>query len=223
MKNNILIVAAHPDDEMLGMGGTILKHIKNKDAVSILFLGDGITSRDKNADIESRKRQAKKVAELLRVKNISLEQFPDNRFDSVPLLEIVKKIEPVIAKIKPNIIYTHHMGDLNIDHRLTAQAVLTACRPQPGFCVKKILGFEVLSSTEWQIKDSLHCFCPTEYTDISEFIEKKIDILRKAYRDELRQFPHPRSVQGVKILAQYRGMEVGYKSAEAFQIVRFLS
>jgi len=221
--NKILIVAAHPDDEMLGMGGTILKHVNNKDAVSILFLGDGITSRDINADIEPRRRQAKKVAELLQAKIAGLEQFPDNRFDSVSLLDIVKKIEPVIARIKPNIIYTHHMGDLNIDHRLTAQSVLTACRPQPGFCVKKILGFEVLSSTEWQAKDSSHCFCPTEYTDISKFIEKKIEILKKAYGDELRQFPHPRSAQGVKILAQYRGMEVGYKYAEAFQLIRNLN
>lgn len=141
----------------------------------------------------------------------------------MPLLDIIKKIESVIARIKPDIIYTHHMGDLNIDHRLTTQAVLTACRPQPGFCVKKILSFEVLSSTEWQIKDSSYCFYPTEYTDIFEFIEKKVEILQKAYGDELRQFPHPRSVQGVRILAQYRGIEVGYKSAEAFQIIRFLS
>jgi len=219
MKNNILIIAAHPDDEIIGVGGTILKHVKGDDQVNILILSDGESSRDSGIAIKKRQTQAKKVAEKLGVNKLFTDKLPDNKFDLVPLLNIVKKVEKIIKKIKPNIIYTHCPYDLNIDHRLTFKAVLTACRPQPSFFVKKILTFETLSSTEWQIKDSAHVFCPTEYTDISEFINKKIEIF-KIYKDEIRDYPHPRSIEGLKILAKYRGIEVGLKFAEAFQIIR---
>ncbi len=219
-KNKILVVAAHPDDEVLGAGGTILKHIKDRDQVNILILSDGETSRGVG-NITTRRNQAKKAAKILGVKKIILEKLPDNKFDSLPLLEIVKKVEKVISEIKPNIIYTHFSDDLNIDHRLTFQAVLTACRPQPGFFVKKILSFEILSSTEWQKKKKKNLFCPNYYNNISNFIDKKINALT-VYADELRPYPHPRSKAGVKILAQYRGLEVGYKYAEAFEIVRQL-
>lgn len=220
--SKILIVAAHPDDEILGVGGAILKHVKNGDEVNILILGDGATSRDANADIGEREKQARQAADALGAKNLILEKLPDNRFDSVPLLEIVKKAEKAINKIKPEIIYTHFPYDLNIDHRLTFQAVMTACRPQPGFFVKKILALETPSSSEWQIKDQSHIFCPTEYVDISGFIDEKLEVL-KIYSEELREYPHPRSSEGVKILAQFRGMEVGCKYAEAFQVIRQLS
>jgi len=221
--NEILIVAAHPDDEVLGAGGTILKHVKNGDRVSILILGDGVTSRGAGAAaIKQRLNQAKKAAGILGVKQVILETLPDNKFDSLPLLEIVKKVEPVIKRIKPNIIYTHFSDDLNIDHRLTFQAVLTACRPQPGFFVKKILSFEIPSSTEWQVKKKNNLFCPTYYNDISDFIAKKIKAI-KVYEEELKPYPHPRSKKGINILAQWRGLEVGYKFAEAFQAVRDLN
>lgn len=222
-KNKILIVAAHPDDEVLGAGGTILKHVKNGDQASVLILSDGESSRGASAGkIRKRAEQAKKAAKLLGVKKVFLETLPDNKFDSVPLLEIVKKVEKIIYAVKPNIIYTHFSDDLNIDHQITFKAVLTACRPQPKFCVKEIYSFEVLSSTEWQAKKKKSLFCPTDYNDISKFVNGKIKAL-EAYADELRAHPHPRSKEGVKILAKYRGLEVGYKFAEAFQAVRILS
>lgn len=220
--SNVLVVVAHPDDEILGVGGTILKHVKQGDRVSILVLGDGETARDANVDIAKRENQAQAVGQALGIQEMILKKLPDNKFDSLPLLEIVKEVEKVIDKLKPETVYTHCPYDLNVDHRLTFQAVLTACRPQPDLGVKKILAFETLSSTEWQIKDKSNMFSPTEYNDISEFIAKKIEAL-KIYQDELRDYPHPRSVEGVKILAQYRGMEVGYKYAEAFQIIRNLN
>jgi len=218
-KNKILIVAAHPDDEVLGCGGTIAKHKKSGDTVSILILGDGITSRTGETNITQRENQAQKSAKILGIDKLLTEKLPDNKFDTVPLLEIAKIVEKAVNKTKPEIIYTHFSEDLNVDHRLTLQAVLTACRPQPGFCVKKILSFEILSSTEWQEKTQNKIFCPTEYNNITNFIDKKIKAL-DAYKNELKPFPHPRSKEGVKILAQYRGMEVGYKYAEAFQIIR---
>ena len=221
MNKKILVIVAHPDDEALGMGGTILKHKSAGDEINILFLGDGASSRGINsAEMKKRAVQAAAAAEALGVKNIFLEKLPDNKFDTAPLLDIVKKIEKVLAKIRPAVIYTHFSSDLNIDHQITFKAVLTACLPQPKFCFKKIYSFEVLSSTEWQIKDQAHCFCPTEYVDISEFIEKKIKILKQVYGNELRPYPHPRSKEGVKILARYRGLEVGCKFAEAFCQIR---
>lgn len=222
MSKKILIIVAHPDDEILGVGGTILKHLYNKDKVSVLILSDGETSRDSSADITKRSQQAKKAVQFLGVQNLFLEKFPDNKFDSLPLLNIIKIIEKYLNKIKPSIIYTHHAHDLNIDHQITFQAVLTACRPQPNFFVKKILCFETLSSTEWQIKNPAKSFCPTEYNNIDDFIDKKITAL-KIYQHELRKYPHPRSVEGIKILAQYRGIQVGCKYAEAFQLIRKLN
>lgn len=221
MRNNILIVVAHPDDEVLGAGGTILKHVHHGDQVNILIMGDGESSRDKQGDIHRRARQARSVAQIVGAKKIILESLPDNQFDSVPVLKITKIIEKHLFEIKPNIIYTHFANDLNVDHRLTFQSVLTSCRPLPDFFVKKILSFEILSSTEWQQKTGTTSFAPTEYINISEFIEKKLKMMR-IYKDELHHFPHPRSLTGIKTLALFRGMEVGFKYAEAFQVVRLL-
>lgn len=218
-KNSVLVVVAHPDDEILGVGGTLIKHRNNHDELNILVLANGEESRDVGVDIKKRLSQAERVAEKLKAK-LHLENLPDNSFDTVPLLAIAKLVEKVVAKVKPSIIYTHHPYDLNADHRLAFQAVLTACRPQPDKSVKKILAFETLSSTEWQIKDQ-HQFKPTYYENIEQELDEKIDLI-KIYQDELRPYPHPRSVEGIKILAQYRGLEVGLKAAEAFEVIRVI-
>ena len=165
----ILIVAAHPDDEVLGMGGTILRHSKLKDIVKIVYLATGISSRQKYDDeIKSKKlselnknrikklqNDAKKATKILKVKDISFYDFPDNELDSVPLLKIVKVIENEIKKFKPDIVYTNHFGDLNIDHRTTYNATLTACRPLNNK-IKKLISFEVPSSTEWNYPQSFN-------------------------------------------------------------------
>ena len=220
--NKILVVAAHPDDEILGVGATILKHVARGDEINILILGDGETSKDGPQDTNKRARQAKQAAKFLAVKKLVLKTLPDQKFDSLPILDITKQIEAVVSQIKPQIIYTHCPTDLNMDHRITCQSVLTACRPKPGFSVKKILAFVTLSSTEWQLKNGANLFCPTQYEDVTDFIDKKIEAL-KIYQGELLEYPHPRSEIGVRVLAQYRGMEVGFKYAEAFQIVRELN
>ena len=183
MKNNkkILIIAAHPDDEVLGCGGTIARHVQSKDEVNIVFLSDGVSSRKKlNQSIEERNASAFKASEILGIKPPKFLNFPDNKMDTIALLEIVKKLEKVIYKIKPEIIYTHHIGDLNVDHRITHQAVMTACRPQPNFSVKKILSFEVLSSTEWNSHSFGNYFHPNYFVNITEQIPIKMQAL-KAY------------------------------------------
>jgi len=221
MKSTILVIVAHPDDELLWVWWTLLQHIEKGDTVDILILSSWENSRwEVISDNAKRIKQANDVAKKLNAK-LFMENFPDNMFDSVPLLNITKEVEKYISEIRPDTIYTHHSNDLNIDHRITFQAVLTSCRPQPHFFVKKIFCFETNSSTEWQKKESGTLFCPNKYVDITNFIDKKLEIL-SLYEDEIKKFPHPRSLYWVKILSEFRGMEVGYNNAEAFEIIRIL-
>jgi len=219
----ILLIAAHPDDEVLGCGGTIAKLSSNND-IYTLILGEGITSRniseeEKKKKLKELKKQSAEANKLLGVKRVFFENFPDNKFDTIPLLDIIKSIEKVIQKIKPVEIFTHHYGDLNIDHQLTHRAVLTAVRPDGSPIVKKILSFEVLSSTEWNYQNQNNIFTPNIYIDISETLNKKLEAM-KVYTSEIRDYPHPRSLEGIKILAQKRGLEAGLKFAEAFMLIR---
>ena len=141
--------------------------------------------------------------------------------DSIALLDIIQKLEPIIDNLKPSVVYTHHHGDLNIDHQLTHSAVITACRPVPNFSVREIYGFEVLSSTEWS-NSQQSIFRPTFYTDITKHMSKKISAA-KAYQEEMRDPPHSRSIKHIEILAQHRGYSIGVEMAEAFEVYRIVS
>lgn len=219
----ILIVAAHPDDEVLGCGGTVAK-LAPDNTITTMILGEGITSRDihqqeKDLKLTTIREQCKKANSSLGVKTVFFEHFPDNKFDSIPLLDIVKPIEKLIKKIRPEKIFTHHHGDLNLDHRITQQAVLTATRPFGDNPVKKILSFEVLSSTEWNVQDKATMFFPNTWINISDTLQTKLDAMQE-YTGELCAYPHPRSIDGIKILAARRGLEVGFPYAEAFRLLR---
>lgn len=215
----VLSVGAHPDDEVLGMGGTLLKLSRQKNKIYMLTLTLGETARGKQmSNGHLRKRQAGKVATKIGATLLPIQNFPDCSFDTVPLITITKTIEKVVKDIRPEAIYTCHGGDLNIDHQRTFQAVMTACRPGKT-SVKKIYSFEVLSSTEWQPKIAAHAFLPNTYIDIEKFVKGKIGLLQ-IYRQEMAEFPFPRSATGIKTLARLRGMESGLKFAEAFQLVR---
>lgn len=216
----ILVVAAHTDDEALGCGGTIARHVAEGDSVFAVFMADGVTSRaqaDQN-DLEIRNCAAEKARGILGIRENYYLGLPDNRLDSLPLIEVIQRLEPIIHKLKPNIIYTHHHGDLNVDHRIAHQAVLTACRPMPGSSVKAIYAFEAMSSTEWAtpIADP---FAPNHYVDISGQLCKKLEAL-EAYQLEMRDVPHSRSVEHLELLARHRGYSVGLSAAEAFVTVR---
>ena len=224
--NNVLVIVAHPDDEILGCGGTLAWHVKNGDNVFVLFLADGEGSRhtaqyNVNNKYSAREKMANNAADIIGIKETSFLRLPDNRMDSIPLLDIVQKIEPYIQQQSPNFIYTHHSGDLNIDHRMTHQAVMTACRPQPNFCVSSILCFEVPSSTEWQSPNSNTPFIPNWFVDISDTLKVKEEALKK-YENELHSFPHARSWEAIKSLAKWRGASVGAEAAEAFVLTRHI-
>ena len=215
----IAAIFAHPDDEILGCGGTLAKHKLKKDKVDVCFLSSGLTARKKNSiNLNEHNTQARNANKILNVDSINFFDFPDNSLDSVLFLKIVKKIEDFIFKKKPNIIYTHHVGDLNIDHEIVHKAVLTATRPIGNSQVKEIYACEVNSSTEWAY-NSKNFFSPTYFINIDETIDIKINALNE-YKSELRIFPHPRSLEGVRYLAKYRGMQSGFQNAEAFMEIR---
>ena len=219
---NILIVAAHPDDEILGSGGTVARLIKEGYEAYTVILGEGITSRDGRKEsleeIKELKKEASKANKILGVNEVYTYDFPDNSFDTVPLIDIVKTIEKIKNKIKPQIIFTHYEKDLNIDHRITYSAVLTAARPLPGESVKEIYSFEVLSSTEWNYPLT---FFPDTFFDVTKTIELKIKAMEE-YKSEIRSFPHPRSSKGIKLNASCHGMKVGIEYGEAFKTVRII-
>lgn len=223
MEQRILVVAAHPDDEVLGCGGTITRLTKEGCEVYTLILGEGITARDiKKSGTEKEifrlKFQARKANKLMGVKEVFFSNLADNRFDTIPLLDIIKIIEEIKYKLKPDIIFTSYCGDLNIDHRLTCRAVITATRPIPGETVKEVYCFEVLSSTEWSYHTA---FSPDVFFDVSSTLENKLKAMR-IYASEIRSFPHPRSVEGIRTNAKFWGMKVGVRYAEAFKGVRII-
>ena len=225
-KKQIVVFAAHPDDEIIGCGGTMARHIDDGDDVHVIILAEGVTGRDDHRDRALRKDSlselaiaAHKANRVLGVKSLTLEEFPDNRMDGVELLDVVKCIERHVASIQPSLVYTHHIGDVNVDHRLVSQAVVVACRPQPRHCVKEILFFEVASSTEWQPAMEGFTFLPQVYVDVSDTLKTKMRALAE-YHQEMRPWPHARSNKAIEALAQWRGASVGVEAAEAFQMGR---
>lgn len=227
MSEKILVVAAHPDDELLGAGGTIAARVEKGDEAFALILGEGQTSRWESRDevpqdvLNALHDDSLNAAKEIGFSKVLFDGFPDNRFDSVALLDIVRPIEALINDIHPNVVYTHHGGDLNIDHQRTFQAVLTATRPMSDCPVREVYAFETLSATEWNLGNPAASFVPNVFFDITGTIDRKCQGLT-CYKTEMRDFPHPRSVKGVKALAAYRGATSGFEYAEAFQLVRML-
>jgi LmbE family N-acetylglucosaminyl deacetylase len=220
-----MIIAAHPDDEVLGCGGTITRLSREGEKVYLAVLGEGITSRYEHREkadaslVEGIKHRCTEAAKVLGAEDPFLFGLPDNRFDTIPLLDIVKKIEKLISDVSPTVIYTHHEGDLNIDHSITYRAVLTATRPIQGNALRDIFTFEIPSSTDWAFHQSGQAFRPNVFVDITETLDTKIQALL-VYETEIRPFPHPRSLEAIQANARRWGSVVGYQAAEAFALVR---
>jgi len=218
----VLVVAAHSDDEALGCGGVIAKHTQSGSDVGILFMTDGVGSRDGESSSEAERRMAsmERATSALGVSEVHCFDFPDNAMDTVALLDVAKEVESFCSSWGvPDLVYTHHGGDLNIDHQQTHRAVFTCFRPQPGFRVSEIRCFEVLSSTGWFKRTGTDLFVPNLYEDISVTLPLKITAL-KHYAEEMRPWPHARSLEAVSHLASIRGAEVGLECAEAFSMER---
>jgi len=229
MKNKkILIVAAHPDDEVLGCGGTVAKMAVGGAEIFCLFMGQGKSSRygagsrlKMKEDQNVLKKEARDAAKILGINKMFFEDFPDQKYDTVPFLDLVQSIEKIKNMIKPDIVFTHHGGDLNMDHELTLRAALTATRPLPGERVKAIYSFEIPSSTEWGLHSKEGLFFPNVFVDISDVFYKKIKAIM-AYKSENRGYPHPRSPESLEIIAKHWGTVAGVEKAEALILIREL-
>ncbi len=223
--NKVLVIAAHPDDEVLGVGATIAKHVSKGDIAGCLILGEGQTSRFQTREAADHKAVTELHKDtLLSSKEIGYQfvhfaDLPDNRFDHVDLLDIIKIVEKEIGEFQPDIIYTHYSGDLNIDHQLTFRAVITASRPVNDYSVKEIYAYETLSSTEWNFSGEGRGFKPNVFIDVEDFYMAKVAAM-KHYRSELCEFPHPRSIKAMEVLAQKWGSVVGKSYVEAFELIR---
>jgi LmbE family N-acetylglucosaminyl deacetylase len=224
---SILVVAAHPDDEVLGCGGTLAKLAAQGSTINVAFMSDGVSSRRGDAalhemQLKARRTAARQAAVILGVNEVTFGEFPDNRMDSIALIDITRAVEDAITKCTPDTVFTHYGADLNIDHRRVHEAVVTACRPQAGHPVRTVLCFEIPSSTEWQVPGSAPAFAPNWFEDIAGTMDVKLAALQ-AYAEELRGWPHPRSIQGVEDLARWRGATIGARAAEAFVLARHIA
>lgn len=221
----LLVVAAHPDDEILGAGATIARRVAGGDKAFALILGEGQTSRWESRETAEEEavsilhKNSEAAAKIIGFTDIYFENLPDNRFDSVALLEVVKTVEKYVKEIRPDVIYTHHAHDLNIDHRVTCEAVLTATRPIGNYPVSEIYEFETVSSTEWNFGNKEGSFFPNMFVDIEDFFNIKCAAMEK-YESELCTFPHPRSLKMLELNAQRWGGIVGKNYVEAFELVR---
>jgi N-acetylglucosamine malate deacetylase 1 len=221
--SRILVLAAHPDDEVLGCGATIARHVQNGDEVRVVILAEGIRSRgssDAENLISELRVVAQKANKVLGVESLEFQSFPDNQMDTVSRLEVAQAIEKIIKSYSPTTIYTHNGHDVNIDHRRIFEAVVIAGRAQPGSTIQEILSFEVPSSTEWQLSPSVP-FVPNWFVNVSDTIKKKLQAL-EVYSGEMRPWPHARSIKAVEHLMRWRGASVGYEAAEAFVLQRKL-
>lgn len=227
----ILVVAAHPDDELLGLGATINRLVKEENCtVRVIILGEGITSRSDSRNREKWDQELQKhrknifnAREAIGYHSVGIYDLPDNRFDSVALLDIVKIIEKEKNSFKPDIVFTHHGGDTNIDHRRTFEAVITATRPMKDEVVKHIVTFETPSSTEWQAFNYPNPFIPNLFYRVSKKnLGAKIKGM-ECYEFEKRKYPHPRSPEALEVQAKRWGVVIGSDYAEAFMLIRSIN
>tara|TARA_R110000824_G_C15232906_1_gene678980 strand:- start:2942 stop:3625 length:684 start_codon:yes stop_codon:yes gene_type:complete len=217
---NILVVAAHSDDEALGCGATIARHVAHGDNVAVISMTDGVGARDSgDSEILSRREAAEKSSQVLGFEWAAQGNFPDNALDTVPLIDLIKFIEAVKKERQPSLVYTHSFADLNIDHRRVCQAVLTAFRPQPDEVCQEIRCFETVSATDYGQNSGACAFSPNLFINIEPFWMKKVAAL-EAYHLEMREVPHSRSIEGLEILAKLRGFQNGIPMAEAFEVLR---
>jgi N-acetylglucosamine malate deacetylase 1 len=216
---NVLVVAAHPDDELLGVGGTVASHVAKGDRVKVIVMCEGVSVRySSDWDSEVRK-QSRQAAQILGVTDLVLGNLPDQQLDTLPLCDLVKNIEQLIADFQADVVYTHFAGDINRDHRVLAEAVLVAARPYSAPSVREILMFETPSSTEWGSPQLAAPFQANVCVDISNFLEQKIRAF-SCYSAEVRPSPHPRSLEALADRARYWGSVINRPSAEAFVLVR---
>lgn len=216
---NILVIAPHPDDEVLGCGGTMAKHTSDGDEVYLCVVTKTYPPDWPEGEIRKRRNEVLRANTILGIKKTYFLDLPTVKLDTIPQKELNEAIAQVVNKLQPEIVYIPHGGDVNSDHRLVFEAAMVATRPRPALAIRKVLCYEVLSETEWAAPFAENAFMPNVYVDISEVLETKLKAMSE-YKSELKEFPHPRSLESISALAKIRGATVGVEAAEAFRLIR---
>ncbi len=215
----VLVIAPHPDDEVLGCGGAIARHVREGAEVYLCVVTKAYPPQWSESLVEEKKQEVLRANQILNIRETFFLDFPTVKLDTVPQKELNDSIARVVNEVKPEVAYIPHKGDLNKDHRLVFEASMVALRPLSGSTVSKMLCYETLSETEWGSPETESVFIPNVYINITDTLETKLKAM-SAYASELKDYPHPRSLDMLKVLAQKRGAEAGLAAAEAFMLVR---
>jgi LmbE family N-acetylglucosaminyl deacetylase len=216
---NVVVIAAHPDDEILGAGGTLARHAREGHAVHAVVFSEGATSRYEGRLVQTLEEAGQRAAQEIGFASIRFEKFADQKMDTVPLIDITQRVETLLAEADPEVVYTQYPRDVNTDHGVVAQAVWTACRPYRFPGIRRLATFETPSSTEWGWPFQSDAFAPNLFIDVSGTLEAKVAAL-ECYESELREYPHPRSARAIRERAAYWGSVVGKEAVEPFMILR---
>lgn len=222
--HSVLVVAAHPDDEVLGLGGTISKLAADGAKIHLLILTDGSSAQYRNDPkleeiLKEKERETQACAEILGIETVDYGGFPDMKLDTVPHILLNQCIERAVEAYRPEIVFTHFWGDVNRDHQCAFSSTMVAVRPAAEQCVKQVFCYRTPSSTEWNVQTAQTAFMATCFTDISLFQKKKAEAIA-CYAKELREYPHPRSLKAIEIADMAMGVNVGAEYAEAFVVAR---
>jgi len=211
----VLVIAPHPDDEVIGAGGTVARHVADGDGVSLCIVTQGYSPPWPKDIVETARRQVEAARKVLGIKQTFSLGFPTVKLNTVPNTELTNALQKVVDQTTPEVVYTSSASDVNQDHRIVFEATLVACRPLPGSTVRRLLSYEVGPAARYGHAP----FAPNVFVDISAFLDKKLEAMR-CYGTELRVPPHPRSLAGIELIARERGLSVGLQAAECFQLVR---
>lgn len=215
----VLVIAPHPDDEIIGVGGTIAKRAKDGDEVYVCVVTKGKSPLFNDEFIEQGRKECRKADKKLGVKETIFLDFPAVMLETVPRYEFNGKISEVVNLIKPDEVYIPHRGDMQIDHQMVVDAAMVAVRPRGNNYPKRVYAYETLSETGWNIPNIVNEFIPTVYEDITDTYEVKLEAMA-IFESQLSTFPEARSIGAIEALAKYRGATVSVKAAEAFSLVR---
>ncbi len=215
----VLVIAAHPDDELLGLGGTVARHAREGDEVTAVVVSEGATSRYAQSGADDLRSSGRAAAAILGTRELRFIGLADQRLDAEPILEIIRPVEAIVRELRPEIVYTHHWGDLNRDHRVVSEAAMVACRPVGDDYPRRLYCFETPSSSEWSSTDLSLQFVPNHFVDVTATVEDKLRAMA-CYTTEVRPAPHPRALESLRARAAYWGQVVGRRYAEAFVLVR---
>ncbi|MEO0049646.1 MAG: PIG-L deacetylase family protein [candidate division WOR-3 bacterium] len=215
MGKKILVIAPHPDDETIGAGGTIARYVAEGNEVFLCIVTQGYSPPWPEDTVETQRKQVAEVQKVLGIKQVFFLGFPTVKLNTVPYMELTSALQRVVDEVKPEIVYTSSACDVNQDHRIVFEATLVATRPLPGNIVRRLLCYEVGPTVRFANTP----FLPNVYVDISNFLDKKLEAMA-CYKTELKEFPHPRSLEGLKLIARERGLSMGLKAAECFQLIR---